>query len=84
MTRRAILGGRNVGGVDLGGLPCRYRAVVARRAIANDTGMVEYRRRKRSAGHVTGAAILASGDVIGLGIFARCIDAIVAGVAPAV
>lgn len=53
---------------------------MARGAVIHDTGVIEHGRRKRAAGHVTGAAILGRRNVVGLGILAGCIDAIVAGI----
>jgi hypothetical protein len=81
MAHRAILGGWNVSGIGLGIFAGRYNAIVARRAVINDTGMIEHRRRK-GTGNVTGTAVLDRCNMVGLGILAGCIDAVVAGIAP--
>ena len=79
MADGAVLGGWNMRGVGLGSFAGRRIAVVAGRTIVDDAGVIEHRRRKGAAGHMTGAAILAGYDVVGFGIFAGCIGAVVAG-----
>lgn len=80
MTQRAVFGCRNM--VDI--LAGCIGTVVARPAVIHNSGVIKNCRRKRPAGNVTDAAILARWDVIGLGILAGRINTVVAGIAPAV
>ena len=80
MAHRTILGDRNVGWVNLGIGAGRNDAIVARRTVVDDTGMIEHRRRKCAAGHVTDSAILGCYDVVDLGVLAGRIGTVVAGI----
>lgn len=58
----------------------RRDAIVTGRAVIDDTGVIEHRRRK-GAGHVTDIAILVCRNVVGFGALADCDDTIMAGIA---
>ena len=73
--------GRDVVGVCLGILARCIGPVVARRAVLDDTIVIEHCRRKGTAGYMAHTAILGCGDVIRLGILAGGVDTIVAGIA---
>lgn len=61
--------------------PACRGAVMAGRTVIHDSDMVEYRRRKGTAGHVTNSAIFGRRNVRGIEVLALRRDAIVAGVA---
>lgn len=82
MANRAIARGWNVGGVGFGILAGRRNAIVTGCTVIDNTGMIEHRRRKATAGYVTYSAILVCGNVVDLRSLAGCIGAIVAGIAP--
>jgi len=71
-----------VGRVSPGILAGRRNTIVAGLAVVNDTGMVEYRWCKGSAGYVTDNAILVCGNMVDFRDLACCIGTIVAGIAP--
>jgi len=62
----------------------RGYTIVARRAIIDDTGMIEHRRYKGAAGYVADVAVLICRHMrwIDLGILTGGIDTIVAGITP--
>ena len=78
MAHRAVVVGRNMRRVDLGILAGCISAVVARPTVIDNSGVIEHRWRKGTAGYVTDTAILVGDDVIRLGILAGCIDAVMA------
>ena len=82
MAHRAIIGGRNMGGVDLGSFAGCRNSIVARGAVINNACMIKHRGGK-SAGHVTDTAILVCCNVgrIDLGILAYRYNPIMTGVA---
>jgi hypothetical protein len=81
MAHRAILVRWYVRGVDPGFFADRSITVMTRGAVIHDAGVVEHRRRKRAAGHVTDSAILRCYHMVRLGGLAGCIGAVVAGLA---
>lgn len=82
MARRAIQRGRNVGGIDFGILAGRRNTIVAECTVINDTGMIEHRWRKCTAGYVTDDTIFVCVNMVDFRNLASCIGTIVAGIAP--
>ena len=83
MAHRAVLTGRNVRRIDLGVFACGIRTVMTGSAVGDDAIVVEHRRREGPAGYVADSTVFAGRNMIRNGIFAGCIDPIVAGVASA-
>lgn len=83
MTYRAILGDGDVRRVDFGSGAGCVDTIVTRRAVINDTGMIEYSWCESPAGHVTDTAILGGYHMgrIDLRIFASGGDTVMAGIA---
>lgn len=80
MTYRAILGDGDVRRVDFGSGAGCVDTIVTRRAVINDTGMIEYSWCESPAGHVTDTAILGGYHMgrIDLRIFASGGDTVMA------
>ena len=58
MAHRAIVGGWNVGRIDLRSLANSVDTIVTGSAVIHDTGMIEHRRGEGATSHVTGTTIL--------------------------
>ena len=78
---RTVLGDRNMGWVDLRGGAGGIGTVVAGRAVAGDTGVVEHGRGEGATRYVADSTVLAGHHVIGYGVLAGCGGAVVARIA---
>jgi hypothetical protein len=76
MTYGAVLRRRQVSCVLAG----RVGAIVAGLTVIRNTGMVKNCGHEGTAGHVADIAILGCRDVVDPGIFADCVDAVMAGI----
>lgn len=71
MAHRTILGDRNMGWVNLGIGSGRDDAIVTRRTVVDDAGMIEYGRLKAATGCVANPAILGCQNVAGIHTLCR-------------
>lgn len=78
VAHRTILVGLYVRGMFAG----RIGTVVARGAVVGNTGVIEHGGGKGAARCVADTTILGGRHVVGFGIFASCLDAVVARIAP--